>query len=354
MSSGELLLSSGEDSAPAGFRNSMQAVMQAGRDALWAVNEILPRTVLDTSPDAIVRLAEALKGPGQEIHRVTSAILSSPGVAGNASLVAEVRRMQERAAVVLAPLDQPAGAPVPSAATVPEITHPGAQRIVIAGTTEATRAGLAEQLQRHGYGVHVAATGRAAIEHLASHACHLLLLAAGLPDMDSLELLGSLRRHPPTSDTPVVVVVEPGEATLVAPFLTQGAVDVVTLPIDPVLFRARVSGCIERGLLRDRELAYMGTIDRLIDAAQRAVEGRYQAGGLKTLIGHGDPLEPIARALDRGAGKPAAAGAAPAPDPQNKAQWDKASVFIDASQVQSLQAEIDAARKDRPPPEDES
>ena len=41
---------------------------------------------------------------------------------------------------------------------------------------------------------------------LASHTCDVIVLDLGLPDMQGLEVLAQIRAHPPTANTPVVVI----------------------------------------------------------------------------------------------------------------------------------------------------
>jgi two-component system OmpR family response regulator len=98
-------------------------------------------------------------------------------------------------------------------------------------------------LQREGYRVEKAGTGRDALQAIADHRPRLVVLDVGLPDLDGLEVCRRLRQ---TSQVPVIfLTARDGEIDRILG-LELGADDYVTKPFSPAELVARVKAVLRR------------------------------------------------------------------------------------------------------------
>jgi two-component system KDP operon response regulator KdpE len=123
-------------------------------------------------------------------------------------------------------------------------------------------------LQSEGYQVLQAETGKEGLEQIALHDPDLIVLDLGLPDMDGLQVLQSLREW---SQIPVLVLsVRSRDADKVL-LLDNGANDYVTKPFSIQEFMARVRVLL-RNLTGDGQSLTLFKNDQLtIDFAKRRV-----------------------------------------------------------------------------------
>jgi len=113
-------------------------------------------------------------------------------------------------------------------------------RILIADDEPAIRRAVQTNLARHGFQIETAETGREAIERAASFRPDLILLDLGLPDVDGLEVIRTLRER---GSTPIVVLSVRGQERDKVAALDLGADDYLTKPfgVDELLARVRVA-----------------------------------------------------------------------------------------------------------------
>src|SRR5690242_13575141 len=104
--------------------------------------------------------------------------------------------------------------------------------ILIVDDEELNSEGLARRLQRHGYAVTVAESGREAIDMLGQHRFDLVLLDIMMPGMNGLDVLKFLRRVDSLLDLPIIMVTAKGESEDIVQALELGANDYVTKPLD--------------------------------------------------------------------------------------------------------------------------
>ncbi len=90
---------------------------------------------------------------------------------------------------------------------------------------------LQAALRSHGYDILLAPDGKTALEMIASHCPDLIVLDLGLPDMDGMEVLSSVRTW---SNLPVIVVSARSAETTRWPRLIMGADDYLTKPFGTV------------------------------------------------------------------------------------------------------------------------
>jgi DNA-binding response OmpR family regulator len=100
-------------------------------------------------------------------------------------------------------------------------------RILVVEDEERIAAFLVKALRRHGYAVEHVATGGDALERLAGDRWSLVLLDLGLPDMDGLDVIRTLRDGGNT--LPLIVIT--ARATERDNVLSRGADDFVAKPL---------------------------------------------------------------------------------------------------------------------------
>jgi sigma-B regulation protein RsbU (phosphoserine phosphatase) len=140
--------------------------------------------------------------------------------------------------------------------------------VLIVDDEELNREGLARRLQRHGYSVSTAASGRAALELLGQRRFDLVLLDIMMPGMNGLEVLKFLRRIDSLLDLPIIMVTARTDSQDVVEALELGANDYLTKPLDfpVVLARIRTQLSLERAVRQVSEL------ERKLDARNRELE----------------------------------------------------------------------------------
>ena len=130
---------------------------------------------------------------------------------------------------------------------------------------------VVDALTAHGYVVELCADGASATAALANAAADLVLLDAGLPDVDGFTLCRQIRESYP--DLPIVLVTARDSEIDVVVGLDAGANDYVTKPFSMNILLARVrahlraaepqdpDAAIELGSLRVEPASYVTTVD---------------------------------------------------------------------------------------------
>jgi two-component system response regulator QseB len=118
-------------------------------------------------------------------------------------------------------------------------------RILLVEDDELLGAGVRDALERARYGLEWVRDGRQALAALRAGAFELVLLDLGLPGMDGLEVLGSLRAG--GGATPVLVLTARDTAPQRVAGLDAGADDYLVKPFDVDELLARVRALQRRG-----------------------------------------------------------------------------------------------------------
>jgi DNA-binding response OmpR family regulator len=133
------------------------------------------------------------------------------------------------------------------------------RRVLVVDDEARIRTVLRAYLEAEGFSVAEAATGTEALRHVgdAAEAPSLVLLDIGLPDLDGLEVLRTIRQ---TSDVPVILVTARAEEVDKLVGLGVGADDYVTKPFSPREVVARTRTVLRRAALTtaDRTAAGAG------------------------------------------------------------------------------------------------
>jgi putative two-component system response regulator len=148
--------------------------------------------------------------------------------------------------------------------------------VLVVDDNEMNRDMLVRRLQPLGYVVTVARDGREAMDLLLEQPFDLVLLDIMMPIMDGFEVLQEMKAHNDLSIIPVIMITALDDTSSAARCIQLGAEDYLTKPFDPVLLKARVSTCLERKYLYDRERNYRGQIEEYNDQLQDRVNQQVQ------------------------------------------------------------------------------
>lgn len=129
---------------------------------------------------------------------------------------------------------------------------------------------LAEPFAGWGWEAHVMdADAVEVLDWLRDHPIDLLLLSDAAAARDSFAFIRRWLEHPDTSAIPIVITVAPGtDSAALVKAIELGASDYVTLPIDPVLLRARLQNVVQKKLLQEQAnaaLVAFNDIEKLAD-----------------------------------------------------------------------------------------
>src|SRR5688500_8869872 len=142
-----------------------------------------------------------------------------------------------------------------------QVVEPRTVNIVVADETAPTRGQVARALERSGFNIIEAGTGKEALR-LALGRPDLVIVDTQLPDMDGLEVCRRLKSHPATADIPVLNLAPQLATDGGDPTRANGMADgILTQPVDAEELTATV-----RALLRIRSA----------EAALRESEERYR------------------------------------------------------------------------------
>jgi two-component system KDP operon response regulator KdpE len=179
---------------------------------------------------------------------------------------------------------------------------PGAEILVIEDDRP-TRLVLGRELRSRGYRVVDADTAQTGLERFAARRPDLVLLDLGLPDVDGLQVIGSIRRE---AQTPIVILSGRFEEREKVEALERGADDYVTKPFSVAELHARIRVALRHaagpagdpgGRLRagpielDIDRHEVRVADRRVELAPREFET------LKVLLTHRDRIVTKGRLL---------------------------------------------------------
>ena len=177
---------------------------------------------------------------------------------------------------------------------------------------------LARELERQGHRVVAVEDGRRGLEALGGQPFDIVLLDVVMPDLDGYETLAQIQADQRLRHIPVIMVSALEDIESVVRCIEMGAADYVPKPFDPVLLRARISGCLTKKRLHDREREYIEQVGYVVEAAI-AVENRsFDPESLDHVAERDDALGQLARVFRRLAREHAVARSlAETPDPRD-------------------------------------
>jgi two-component system cell cycle response regulator len=158
---------------------------------------------------------------------------------------------------------------------------------------------LARTLERDGHRVSTATNGRQALELLRSQPVDVVLLDVVMPEMDGCETLARIQGDSRLRHIPVVMVSALDEVETVVRCIEMGAEDYLPKPFDPVILRARLTGCLTRKRLHDLEREYIEQVGHVAAAAAAVEAGSFVPERLAPVARRDDALGRLARVFTR-------------------------------------------------------
>jgi CheY-like chemotaxis protein/tRNA A-37 threonylcarbamoyl transferase component Bud32 len=322
----EMLLEDAQDAAYASARTLLEGILSDARDVLGHVNAALPPTRSEVSSAELADLYSAMRIPQDRILGAVRNLLASPEVPPGDSFPQDLLRIKA-AAEKLVPGTAASQARPSDAQPVHGEGDRGGARVLVVDDVEDNREVLRRRLSREGYTVECAANGREALSRVAGEQFDLVLLDVLMPEVDGYAALEQMKSNPATRDIPVIMISALDDMPSVVRCIERGAEDFLPKPFDAVLLRARISACLEKKRLRDKEKEYLKDVHRVIEAAIAVEGGLYAPGTLSSIGKRDDELGHLARVFEGMVN-------------QVKAREDRLR-----EQVRELRGDIDVARK---------
>ena len=122
--------------------------------------------------------------------------------------------------------------------------------VLIVDDQEDLRYSLAKAVKKQGYSVTTAATGQEAIAVLESRIIDLIFLDIGLPDVDGIELIPTIRQI--SSDVEIVILTGLNDAKTAVDALRAGALDYIVKPFDLLEFKSLLNLILQAGISRKK------------------------------------------------------------------------------------------------------
>lgn len=145
-------------------------------------------------------------------------------------------------------------------------------RVLVVDDEPAIRRFLRTSLGAQNFDVLEAADARTALSQLAHTSIDVLVLDLGLPDMDGLEVIRTLREQ--GSAVPIIVLSSRGDETAKVRALDLGADDYVTKPFGMDELIARLRAALRHKLQQQGERPIFRVNDLAVDLVRRVVTVR--------------------------------------------------------------------------------
>ncbi len=129
--------------------------------------------------------------------------------------------------------------------------------VLIVDDLESNRGALVRILEKEGLTTDEAVDGVEALEKVRTGSYDTVLLDVMMPRLDGLGVLAALKADREQSDIPVIMLSAFNESKAVLDCISLGADDFLQKPIDRALLRARLSSCLRRKQLQDREREHL-------------------------------------------------------------------------------------------------
>jgi len=263
----EMLTEEAQDGGLTKFLPDLERIHAAGHQLLGVINEVCDPVKLPVYQANPGLIDHDIRTPLNQIIGYAEMLQEEARTAGHGSFVTDLERIHTAARELLrrvllhfAPAPQ-TGHASEGATTIfrrhspsrPVVAPALTGKLLVVDDDEGNRVMLARRLERLGHQTILAKNGREALNKLRAEPFDLMLLDIQMPEMNGYEVLEVLKADATLSQIPVIVLSASDEIERVARCIEMGAEDYLPKPFDAVLLRARISACLEKKQLRQRE-----------------------------------------------------------------------------------------------------
>lgn len=133
--------------------------------------------------------------------------------------------------------------------------------VLVVDDNEYNRDVLSRWLERQGHKYLTAENGQEALECLKNNPVDLMLLDIMMPEMNGFQVLEHLNQESKKNNLPVIVVSAVDDLDSIVKCIDLGAEDFLFKPFNRTLLKARITACLDKKWLRDREQMYRKQIE---------------------------------------------------------------------------------------------
>jgi len=306
----ELLMESADENGAHAIGAELKRIHSSGGELLALINDALAGWKIEAGKVDFPALREDLRLPLATVITLSNQCIERSRAAGQPALVQDVEKIlraaqnllslsenshvieiEEPEGVALDPALPPLGVPLLGAAVGPQdfglSTQPmPTARLLAVDDDPLNRDMLVRRLDKLGYQVTEAGTGREALAKLKDGGFDLVLLDILMPDLDGFQALEFMKADPRLKHIPVIMLTALDDVDSTVRCIEAGAEDYVPKPFNSVILRARISASLEKKRLRDQEQAFLAQLQvertkserLLLNILPKAIAERLKAG----------------------------------------------------------------------------
>ncbi len=308
----ELLMESAEETGATNLVGDLKRIHSGGGELLALINDALAAWKIEAGKVDFAALRHDLRVPLGGVISYTEASLNKARATDQTSVVKDLDKILQAAQNLLnlaenSNPDEPTeagrgevpetesavgalnapllSAQVPQDFGLSNQPMPSA-RILAVDDDDLNRDMLMRRLDKLGYEVLEAGTGREALSKLKDGNYDLVLLDILMPDLDGFQTLEFMKADPRLKHIPVIMLTALDDVESTVRCIEAGAEDYVPKPFNPVILRARITASLEKKRLRDQEQAFLAQLQvertkserLLLNVLPKAIAERLKAG----------------------------------------------------------------------------
>ena len=309
----EMLMESAEENNAQIILPDLKRIHSSGGQLLAVINDALAPWKIDTGKIDFPGMRQAMRTPLAAVVSLAGLCLDKSRANGHGALVKDLEKILTAAQNLDRLFDsdiyaeeltvaQPSvgGDSTPDSSPLGSVVSPpmtpedlglSAQpmpnaRLLAVDDDPMNRDMLSRRLEKLGYEVTDAGTGREALQKLKDGNFDLVLLDIIMPDLDGFQTLEFMKADPRLRHVPVIMLTALDDVASTVRCIEAGAEDYVPKPFNPTVLRARITASLEKKRLRDQEQAFLAQlqIERskserlLLNVLPKAIAERLKAG----------------------------------------------------------------------------
>ena len=266
----ELLMETAAETGTSNLLPELKRIHSGGGELLALINDALAAWKIEAGKVDFAALREDLRTPLGSVITLTGQSLEQAHAATQPAIAKDLEKIllalsENTGAAAIAEAGSPApGLEETSRAAAPLIAPPPglgnvtphdfhlstapmpSARILAVDDDAMNRDMLLRRLEKLGYDVTEAATGREALAKVKEGNFDLILLDILMPDLDGFQTLEYIKADPRLKHIPVIMLTALDDVDSTVRCIEAGAEDYVPKPFNPVILRARITASLEK------------------------------------------------------------------------------------------------------------